>query len=1691
MSQLPVQTITHQSGQMGMFFGDQNELDLFTEAFNNSKVTDFILAPAHDYLITKELGAPRTPAQRFKANIVALKVLKSIRARNACATTSEQSKLSKFCGFGAISDIFDDSKAKTAKKREQLKSMITLDEYVSARKSTLSAFYTPYYLSQCIYRMLEAAGFGGGKVLDPAAGTGHLVSAMPEPIFENSTITAIELDRLTGEILENLLPNCAVYAGKGFESFPISNKQDLIIQNPPFGNVRIHDEDNQLNGLTLHNYFLLKSAMLLRDGGLMVAIVSTSFLDSKSSKTRERLSKIVSLKGAIRLPVEVFLEYAGANASVDVLLFQRRDSDSENVEDWVTSSLTEFDSDSFYLNDYFKNNPAAMVGEMQSKPSRNGKQVQCVSNSSDLVGDVQAAFKANFASNIYDASCSVMNDQENISSNDIVNVLNAEHAGINGFALTANGEIAKRVPNEESEKPKFVLCPEITGKKLERVSLMIPLKIALKELLTYEREDAAESEIEKARIALNAAYKAFKIRNGFINQSANRRVLSVDPYFSNLAALEIDFDQGISAEQSKRLGVPAKRPSAKPAAIFDRRVLQPWKAPTHAENAVDALWICWNDTKQIDLKRIATLTDQPVAEVKRLLVGTEIFLNPENLDYEFSSQYLSGNVKEKLKTAGAAAMVNKEFMVNYDALKQIIPEDIAAVDIKVEMTAAWLPVHIVKEFIDDLLSCNSIVKHALGVWHIKTGLIPQIIDHQQFGLPDFPASKVINKMMAGKPLVFRRKTATGSIVCQTETVQLESIANEIKIRFDEWIFKDDKRRKELVRLYNDTFNCFVRPVTNGEHLKLPELNNSIQLRPHQKNCVLRALLQSTLLIDMAVGAGKTYTMAAICHEWHRLGLKQRTAVVLPNHLVDDIASEWLNLYPTDELLVLSTESLSAAKRRETLNQIKTNSKIVLIPETTFKAIPLPLEIEASLIGEELEMTIDAINELEEHFSIKRMQAKADNLKFKLKELTNRKAKDETLDFADLGFDSLIVDEAHDYKNLMFSTSYLANVRGIGNPTGSQRAFDLYAKTRYLAKTFDHAGIVFSTGTPISNSIVELWTFNRYLAYENLKVMGLHNLDNWSGMFTSCSSEFEIDATGVNFKPVTRLRAFCNIAELQAQYGCFAETVTKEQLDNYLPKLPGGYNLIPPVHGGQPETVFVDPSQEQRDFIKTLVDRSKDFKRSPIANDNMLLLLYHARCASLDLRMLMPNALANPNSKAKACVEKVSELYWKHNEQKGTQLIFCDLSVPSKNKEKARAKIRELMKKANAGDDRAESELEKIGIDEVMSIDNDFDVYNDIKQQLIEKGIPESEIGFAQDYVTSKKKTELYAQLNSGTKRVVIASTRLLGTGANVNKKIVAVHHLDPTFKPADLEQRTGRGVRQGNEIYEANPAGFSLHVIYYATRYSLDSFLYQSLETKANWIQSFRSFKNVGRTIESLSSDSLTFAEIKAETSGNPLVLEHLQLTKEISKLKIQHKRHKKQQHEYSDLLAIADAKATYFQNAINAAQLDIKTVEANQLDKGKFFAIVGDMPCRKFSVAAESLMHLLIQQSTGINTLVMEYLGFKVFAKTTAAGWKLTIEGNGKYTIDLSHWNTGSAGTAMRAIKKHLTNLDSHIYKLKYQLTEFQAATKTAKAELGQEFSGLKRLIEAQNRLADVKRELMSQEALNQQPEQEQKEAA
>lgn len=1634
---MPLSTFELESGQSSWFFGDDAEKTAFIDNHNKSKKTKVkILTPACDYF-NAPLYAELSPATRYRNSIKAIQTLNRIESTNRYALVEEQKTLAAFSSFAAMPQIFDELNTKFAKKRKELKSLVSTDEFDSLRHATLSAFYTPEYIINGLKHAIKKSGFTHGKVLDPASGTGSLMRAFEQDNYLDSEVSMVELDTLSARINYALYPHATLYQGQGFETVDIeNNSQDLIISNPPFGEKKIYDADRaHLSGLTLHNYFLNRSIDCLKEGGLFFAIVSTSFLDAKNPKNRESIAQQATLLNAIRLPKSVFEKTTGANASVDILLF-KKDSKAKKLPTWLltTEQTCTKTDDEFQLNNYYIENPQNLLGEMQITGHFQGNNVHCIYEQDDLADKVADLFTS-FPSNCFSVKASTTTTTAKdaiISENDIVNDLTHLHTGAYVFD-NANNLYTLQKP--KSGNVSFRKNDSAKDKIKSRIKGMATIRDCLLTLLDAEKNDL-ESELTVLRAQLNTHYDAFIVKHGFISQGANQRAFKNDPFNANLLSLEVNFKDAKSNANKKLVATQAR---ADKAPIFSARVIAPYVKPTSAATPLDALYVSLNELGRVDIDRISQLLDKDNDETVSLLANN-IFLVPNsNEQYEPKNIYLSGDVKTKLSIAQQAAKSNAIFDKNVSALESVIPLDIAAHDIAVRCHSAWLPTDIIQAFIKKMLGDNahSEITYGIGQWYLKiNGFVPRQINNTDLGTKDFPATKVFESLFMGKNLVVKLPDGdSGYIIDHEQTLLVQSHIETIHNEFKQWIFSDHKRTERLTQLYNEKFNRDVLTNYDAPFLTLPNLNKNITPYKYQLSAIYRAVTTGYLLVDVPVGGGKSLILGGILEMWQRLGITRRVIVALPNHLVDQMGAELLRLFPQTNVLCLSPSDLSAQKRTETLLRLKTGSaSVILVPETTLKKLPIPTAYEEKFIKEDIEEIITAKEKLKDkRFSIKKLETMQENLKFKLKSLANNDNKDDALNLESLGIDALCLDECHSMKNLYFNSALLRKCAGLNSPSGSQKSYDFYLKTRYLTEKNKgkSRGLVLMSGTPLSNSIVELHAMQRYLMLPELKAKNLNHLDQWIGLFAEATDDFEISPTGRSFKITQRLREFTNVPEMISLYNQCAEVVTEDALTELLPKLPCGSPSRPHIRGGKAQTTYLEPDQLQEQFMNWLVYRAKDLKNSSVENDNMLSIMYAARASSLDLRILNPNLPANPNRKAVAVADRVTKLYNEFESDKGTQIIFCDLSVPKRHLTVLKQKI-DLLEKIiaanNADSLQAQIDLDKIGLDQRLAVDSKFDVYNDIKALLIERGVQEHHIAFAQDYKTPQAKLELYSGLNTGELRVVLASTHTLGTGANVNKKLVGIQLVDPVYRPSDNTQRCGRGLRVGNEIYQADPKNFKgMDIRYFATKRSLDAFLFQTLSSKAKFISSFRSASNgqATRKFKDIGADVMTFEQLKTQTSDNPLVKNHFEVKRQVHLLNIKFEQFQKNQVNALALESRTKAQVDNTEKQLGWCKMDQQVLLQNMQPKDKFLLIdhqgnniiehskgaiyISDLI---FSRAKDAQAQFY--SSDPIELPVFKYNGFDITLELYSDKVIISMVGKLTYSFERSYQNISATGIIM-----------------------------------------------------------------------------
>ena len=1653
-----------ETGQSAWFFGDDNEKSSFINQHNQNKRSKVkILTPADDYFHAP-LYAEFSLAKRYHNSIKAIKTLINIESSNRYAIYKEQQTLSSFSSFAAMPELFDEQNIKFKNKRSELKNLVSTDEYNSLRLATLSAFYTPEYVVLGLKEAIQKSGFSEGRILDPASGTGSLMRAFDKKSYIDSDVSMIELDNLSSRINYALYPHATLYQNQEFEAVDIeNNSQDLIISNPPFGEKKVFDNDRKhLSGLTLHNYFITRSVECLKAGGLFYVIVSTSFLDAKNSSNREKIAQQATLLHAIRLPKAVFEKTTGANASVDILLFTK-DLQAEKSPTWINTSTKTCSKtgDEYRINDYYCQHPQNMLGEMQITGHFQGNNVHCIYNGNDLTKQVSKLFST-FPKNCFKAiKTADASTNTNIRINELDIINDITHLNTGSYIFDRNDDLYT-LNRKKDGSTSYTQNKTAKDKIKSRIRGMSRIRDSLISLLHAEKNDITK-DLNKLREQLNSNYDIFVKKYGYVTQGANQRAFKLDPSNPNLLALEVNFKDAKVDKKDKTTAIQA---NAEKAPIFNERVISPYVPPKSASTPLDALYITLNESGKVVIPRIADLLDESENNVISLLADN-IFLVPNSKNtYQPKNIYLSGDVKTKLSIAKNEAKNNSIFNKNVAALERVIPLDIQPHDISIRCHSAWLPTSVIQDFIKHMLGDNahSEIDYGLGQWHLKiNGFVPNKINRNELGTKNFPATKVFESLYMGKELVVRLANESGGYYVDYEqTILIQSHVETIHTAFKAWVFSENKRTVLLSDLYNEKFNRTVLTNYDAPFLNLPTLNKNITPYSHQKRAIYRAITDGKLLADIPVGGGKTLIMCGIAEEWLRLGISKRIVIAMPNHLTEQFSGEYLRLFPTANVLCLSPSEFSAQKRKETLLRLKTGAaSIVIVPETTLKKLPIPTQYEKQFIQEDIDEIVLAKEKLKnKRFSVKKLETLQENLKFKLKTLSKNEDKNEALDFESLGITSLMLDECQTMKNLYFNSALLKKCAGLNSSTGSKKSYDFYLKTRYLTainKTSSR-GIVLSTATPLSNSIIELHTLKRYLLLPELKQQNLAHLDQWVGLFAAATNDFEIAPTGKTFKITQRLREFTNTPEMISLYSQCAEVVTEEELEKLLPTLKCGSPSRPPIRSGKAQTTYLEPDQLQEKFMAWLVYRAQDLKNTSVINDNMLSVMFAARASSLDLRILNPSLPANPNRKAVAVANRVAKLYAEYSSLKGTQIIFCDLSVPKRHLIALKQKI-ELLERivdANNGDSiQAQLDLDKIGLDQRMAVNSQFDVYSDIKALLMNRNIKENEIAFAQDYQSPTEKKELYRALNTGDIRVVIASTHTLGTGANVNKKLVGIQLVDPVYRPSDNTQRCGRGLRVGNEIYQADPQGFKgIDIRFYATIKSLDSFLFQTLSAKAKFIDSFRkASNNTTRTIKDIGVDVMTFEQIKTETSDNPIIKTHFKVKRNVHLLNVKFDQFQQNQINF---LAIENRTKNQIETTtkqLGWCKIDHATLQKNLQPKDSFL-LIDHLGSRitDHSNAAMYISDLILQRakagqelfytSAPIEAPTFRYNGFEISIELYKDKICISMIGKLTYSFERDYNNVSASGIIM-VLNNYAKNFESMF------IASYQDTLKYAQAEL------------------------------------------
>ena len=1454
---------------------------------------------------------------KFQNNIAAIKILKQTEAENRAATPEEQGQLFLYSGWGGLANAFESDNDKWKNEYSELKGLLTDEEYTAARSTVLDSFYTDTAIVDSIYEVIRNAGFEDGNILEPAMGVGNFFGRLPEELRDKVNLYGVEKDSLSGRIAQKLYPQADITID-GFENTRFNdNSFDVAIGNIPFGDFSVNDSKYNSEHLKIHDYFFLKSLDKVRDGGIVAFVTSKGTLDKKDSSFRKTLSERADLVGAVRLPNNAF-KSAGTEVTADIIFLQKREKKSEIEPSWVHTGQLE---NGLTVNNYFVEHPEMILGEVVEGNKMFGRtdDTMCVPfNDGRTLSELLSSAVKN------------INFEYSASAEKLIPV--SEHLTAEPLKLRLqsfyrrNGEIYF-YGSDKSGKIVNVSADKALGKKLnhERINSFIDIRDTLRELLDVQQYDNKDSEIAQLQEKLNNCYDSFYSKYGLLHSSYNHSLLNSDGAYPLVASLEADF-----AKDNNLL--------VKKSDIFTERVNKPTATISHVDTAEEALAVCVAEKGVIDFEYMSQITDVPPEDLKiGLREKGEIFAVPsytgdEDYEYQTASEYLSGDIYAKLDMAKAYASVNGIYESNVVALKEVLPTPLKAGDIDINLGATWIDKKYYEQFMYEVFETPQSLKSDYvsrffksdrieldyseysGRWNITNKRADlSVTTVKTYGASGLSAYQIFESVLnLSEPKVYKDKVDEYGVVerdknnkpvrvLDVEATQVvQQKANAIRREFKNWIFKDANRRRDIVDTYNRTFNCVHAREYDGSHLNFPGMNSNIQLHEHQKNAIAHAIYGGNTLFAHSVGAGKTFEMIATAMECKRLGLCHKSLFAVPNHLTEQVGADFLKLYPNANILVATKDDFKSSNRKMLMSKIATgNYDAVIIGHTQLKMLPLSPERQEAFLQSQIDDIVAGLAEMKAQdgnkFTVKEMERTKKNLENQLEKLQSSK-KDNTVYFEELGIDKLFVDEAHEFKNLYCATK-LQNVSGISS-RASQRATELFAKCRYLDEKTGGKGVVFATGTPLSNSVTELHTMMRYLNYDFLASHNnMQNFDNWISAFGVQKKEYELAPAGNKFKERTRIAEYSNLPELMSMFKMVADVKTAETLKLKVPDC-------------ELHIVDVEPTELQKELVDELSDRADEVNSGSVdpSQDNMLKITGDGRKLGLDPRLISPDFEDNPNTKLNVCVNNVFDIYTDTAKDKLTQIVFCDLGVPSKN----------------TGNDSSKEQNDNKSVAEIDSLEETgkFCVYDDIRDKLIAKGIPATEIAYIHNAKTEAQKSELFSKVRSGEVRILLGSTGKMGTGTNVQDRIIALHDLDVPWRPADLEQRRGRMVRQGN-INE------KVHLYRYVTKGTFDAYSYQLLETKQKFISQVMTDKAPARKCADVDQAALSYGEIKALCTGDDRIREKLTLdnrVKELNSLKADYNNTK---YELEDAVAAYPEKRKQLLCTIGNIKSDIDNVKS------------------------------------------------------------------------------------------------------------------------------------------------------------------
>lgn len=1530
-----------------------------------------------NYVITDDNFADGTKSERYANNINAIKTLKEIESSNRQATPAEQEILAKYVGWGGLDSYFK------AENNAQLKALLNDDEYKAALASTLTSFYTPPAVIRAVYNAFNNLGFKTGNILEPSCGVGNFMGLCPTNMSD-SKFYGVELDDISGRIASKLYPQANI-AVQGFETTNLpDNFFDAAVGNVPFAQLKVLDKKYDKYNFLIHDYFFAKTLDKVRPGGIIAFITSKGTMDKKSSKVRKYIAQRAELLGAIRLPNDTFSKTAGTEVTSDILILKKRERMIDIEPDWVHLGK---DDNGITINSYFVEHPEMILGEMQEVSGPFGAKAECIAyenaNLEDLlneaVSNIDGEYKAQAIEKLFE-------DTEDDEDADLIpatpDVKNFSYTVVDGdIYYRQNSIMEKQKPNKTAEK---------------RIKALVKVREALREVLNNQLEDMPDEVIANSQRKLNIIYDKFVNEYGYINSKANMKAFEKDNSINLLASLEkFDSEKNYKGKSD----------------IFSKRTIQPHKAVDKVDTASDALAVSISEKAKIDLEYMSQLYGKSVDDIIDELKGV-IFNVPGTDVYQTADEYLSGNVREKLRTALSYSYDKPEqYDSNITALKAVQPVDLTATEIDVRLGATWLPVDVVRDFMYETIGTPRYIRDSIDVsyseynseWRISHKSFDKSVNAvSTYGTKRINAYKILEDTLNLRDVkIFDNVFEDGKekrILNKEETAIAQSKQELIKSRFASWIFSDRDRRERLCRLYNEKFNS-VRPREyDGSHLIFDGMNSEIQLREHQRNAVAHAIYGGNTLLAHTVGAGKTFEMVAIAMESKRLGLCNKSLFVVPNHITEQMGIEFMQLYPAANILVATKKDFETANRKKFCSRIATGDyDAVIIGHSQFEKIPMSIERQRQIIEMQIDDVIESIafaqDNNAENFTIKQLEKTKKNLENKLQKLNDQSRKDDVVTFEELGVDRLFVDEAHYYKNLFLYTK-MRNVAGVGQ-TEAQKSSDLFMKCRYLDEITDGKGVVFATGTPISNSMTELYTMQRYLQYNKLLELGLNNFDAWASTFGETVTALELSPEGNGYRAKTRFAKFFNLPELMSTFREIADIKTADVLDLDVPEV-------------ERHNVLTKPSEQQKDILAGLAERAEIVRSGAVdpSKDNMLKITNDGRKLALDQRLINPMLPDFEGSKLNACADNIFSLWDKTKEDRLAQMVFCDLSTPD-----------------GAGK---------------------FNVYDDLKEKLIAKGIPENEIAFIHDAKTNQQKQDIFSQVRSGKIRVIIGSTSKMGAGTNCQDKLIALHHLDCPWRPADLQQREGRIIRQGNK-------NSLVHIYSYVTENTFDAYLYQLVENKQKFISQIMTSKSPVRSAEDIDETAFSYSEIKALASGNPLIKEKMDLDVQVSKLKILKANFLSVKYELEDQIA------STFPQKISSAKYNVEKIKSDiELAKSHInddFALkIKGITYNDKKEAGQQLL-LACDKSIGSDKVrIGEYKGFILdlrFDSYHSNKYILTLNGSAHYDVELGQDIFGN----LTRIDNVLKSLPGELEKAKNELSKVESDCDSAKEAVNTTF--------------------------------------